>query len=44
MAAERPHNTKVFNLCLIKRMGVASWAQEKAASVKKTYYTGKLKL
>jgi hypothetical protein len=44
MAAERPHNTKVFNLCLIKRMGVEAWGREKAASVKKTYYSGELEL
>ncbi|MFH1090377.1 MAG: DUF3795 domain-containing protein [Pseudomonadota bacterium] len=39
-----PHNTKVFNLCLIKKMGLEKWAQEKAAEVKKTYYKGKLEL
>ena len=33
-----PHNTKVFNLCLIKKMGVESWAKEKAATVLKTYF------
>ena len=43
-AAERPHNTKVFNLCLIKKMGLEEWAREKAKSVKNTYYKGKLKL
>jgi len=43
-AAERPHNTKVFNLCLIKRMGVEEWAKEKAKSVKETYYRGKFRL
>ncbi|MBN1496110.1 MAG: DUF3795 domain-containing protein [Spirochaetes bacterium] len=44
MAAAVPHNTKVFNLCLIKRMGVEEWAKEKARKVKKTYFTGKFKL
>ena len=43
-AAQRPHNTKVFNLCLIKRMGLENWAKEKAGNVKETYYKGKLKL
>lgn len=43
-AAEVPHNTKVFNLCLIKRMGLENWAMEKAGNVKETYYKGKLKL
>ncbi len=33
-----PHNTKVFNLCLIKKMGLEAWAKEKAADVKETYF------
>lgn len=32
-----PHNTKVFNLCLIKKMGLEKWATEKAAKVRQTY-------
>ncbi len=44
MASVVPHNTKVFNLCLIKRMGLEAWAETKAKSVKDTYYKGKLKL
>ncbi|HUW63306.1 MAG TPA: DUF3795 domain-containing protein [Spirochaetia bacterium] len=43
-ASELPHNTKVFNLCLIKKMGLESWAKEKAMSVKKVYYYDKWKL
>jgi hypothetical protein len=43
-ATERPHNTKVFNLCLIKKMGLEEWAKEKAKNVKETYYKGKMKL
>jgi len=43
-AAQRPHNTKVFNLCLIKRMGLENWANDKARNVKETYFKGKLKL
>jgi len=39
-----PHNTKVFNLCLIKKMGLDRWAKEKAKSVKDTYFKGKFKL
>lgn len=39
-----PHNTKVFNLCLIRKMGLQAWAVDKAASVKKTYFSGKFKL
>ena len=34
-----PHNTKVFNLCLINRMGVEQWAESKAAEVRTTYFT-----
>jgi hypothetical protein len=43
-ASEFPHNTKVFNLCLIKKMGLVAWAEEKAKTVKDTYFKGKLKL
>jgi len=44
MASKVPHNTKVFNLCLIKKMGLEKWATEKAKSVKDTYFKGKFKL
>ena len=44
MAAQRPHNTKVFNLCLIKKMGLETWAETKAKSVKDTYFKGKFKI
>ena len=44
MASQRPHNTKVFNLCLIKRMGLEAWAETRAKSVKDTYFKGKFKL
>jgi hypothetical protein len=43
-ASQRPHNTKVFNLCLIKKMGLESWAGRKARDVKETYFRGKFKL
>jgi hypothetical protein len=43
-ASEVPHNTKVFNLCLIKKMGLESWAKEKAKSVKSTYFKKPWKL
>ena len=39
-----PHNTKVFNLCLIKKMGLEAWAETKAKSVKSTYFKGEFKL
>lgn len=38
-AGELPHNIKVFNLCLIKRMGVEKWAESKASEVRKAYFT-----
>lgn len=44
MASRVPHNTKVFNLCLIKKMGLQSWAESKAQSVKDTYFKGKFRL
>ena len=43
-AAQVPHNTKVFNLCLIKKMGLNSWAKDKAKSVKETYFKKPWKL
>ncbi|MDY6988470.1 MAG: DUF3795 domain-containing protein [Thermodesulfobacteriota bacterium] len=43
-ADEVPHNTKVFNLCLIKKMGLEGWAKEKAGSVKRTYFKGEWKI
>jgi len=32
-ASQFPHNTKIFNLCLIKKMGLEPWAKDKAKSV-----------
>ncbi len=39
-----PHNLKVFNLCLIKKMGLENWATNKAKEVFDKYYKGKLDL
>jgi hypothetical protein len=39
MASQLPHNIKVFNLCLIKKMGLDNWAQSKASEVRKTYFS-----
>ena len=39
MAGELPHNMKVFNLCLIRRLGVEAWAKDRAADVRQTYFT-----
>ena len=43
-ASEFPHNMKVFNLALIRKMGVEKWAQEKAKSVRDTYFGGKFNI
>ncbi|OPY76996.1 MAG: hypothetical protein A4E64_01296 [Syntrophorhabdus sp. PtaU1.Bin058] len=43
-ANTRPHNTKLFNLCLIKKMGIEQWAKDKAHNVKRTYFNGKLRV
>ena len=44
LAAQRPHNIKMFNLCLIKKMGLEAWAETKAKKVRSTYFSEKLKL
>jgi hypothetical protein len=43
-ASVRQHNTKVFNLCLIRKMGLESWAKDKALRVKETYFKGTLRV
>lgn len=43
-ADQRPHNTKVFNSCLIKKKGLKKWAKEKAKNVKENYFKGVIKL
>ncbi|MBN1998993.1 hypothetical protein JW935_15650 [candidate division KSB1 bacterium] len=35
---------KVFNLCLIKKMGLEKWAETKANKVFETYFKEKLKI
>ena len=42
-ADKLPHNTKVFNLCLIRKMGIEAWARDKAREVADTYFRGKWK-
>ena len=36
-----PHNIKVYNLALIRKMGVEKWAAEKSKQVRDTYFKGK---
>ena len=41
MAQTVPHNTKVYNPALIRKMGTEKWAQEKAKQVRTAYFSGK---
>ena len=41
MASSRPHNIKVFNSCLIKKMGLEKWAKESSKNVRDTYFKAK---
>jgi len=36
----KPHNTKVFHLCRIKKVGLEKWAKEEAGDILDTYYYG----
>lgn len=38
--AMKPHNTKVFNLCRIKNVGIEKWAKEEAGDILDKYYYG----
>ncbi|MDD2488665.1 MAG: DUF3795 domain-containing protein [Bacteroidales bacterium] len=41
--AERfPHNLKVYNLCMIKKMGLENWAKTKSKHSFQRYYNDKL--
>ena len=40
-ATEIIHNTKLFNLCLIKKMGLEKWATQKSEKVLNEYFTRK---
>jgi hypothetical protein len=37
-----PHALKVYNLCMIKRMGIDKWASEHSKKIFDDYYTRKL--
>jgi len=43
-AATKAHNLKIFNLCLIKKLGLEEWANNKVKSVGEVYFSGKWKL
>ena len=36
-----PHNLKVYNLCLIKKIGLEEWSKEKAGKIMREYMTKK---
>ena len=38
-----PHNTKVFSLCTIQRLGVAGFVKESAA-IEQRYFKGKMEI
>lgn len=38
--AMKPHNTKVYNLCRIKNIGLEKWAKEEAGSILDKYFYG----
>ena len=39
--ALKPHNTKVFNLCRIRKVGIEAWAKHEAGTILDKYYYGK---
>jgi hypothetical protein len=41
LAAIRPQNLKVYNLCRIKKVGLERWIEEEAGQARKKYFTGK---
>ena len=38
-----PHNTKLFNLCMIKKIGLEDFIK-KSLEIKQTYYKGKMEV
>lgn len=38
--AEKWHNTKVYHLCLIKKLGLEKWAEEEAGGILEKYFYG----
>jgi len=40
-ASKFPQNIKLYNLCLMKRIGIPAWS-EKAAEIRDIYYTKKI--
>lgn len=42
-ASKFPQNIKLFNLCLMKKIGVEKWA-EQSGDIRKTYFTKKIQI
>lgn len=38
--AMKPHNTKVFNLCRIRKVGIETWAKNEAGDILDKYFYG----
>ena len=38
--AMKPHNTKVYHLCRIQKIGIEKWAKEEAGEILDRYYYG----
>ena len=38
--AEKWHNTKVYNLCRIRKLGLEKWAREEAGGILDKYFYG----
>ena len=38
--AEKWHNTKVYNLCRIKKLGLEKWAKDEAGGILDKYFYG----
>ncbi|MFC2068389.1 DUF3795 domain-containing protein [Chloroflexota bacterium] len=38
--AMKPHNTKVYSLCRIRKVGLEKWAKDEAGSILDKYYYG----
>jgi len=36
----KPHNTKVYNLCRIKNIGLEKWAKDETGGILDKYYYG----
>lgn len=40
-AGRYPHNYKLYNLCRIKKAGLANWAEQEAGEIRRKYFKGR---